>query len=465
MIRQQNNKWLYITSHNRDRTQWPSVGEFDVSFDSSQSVSPLSAVDPVSHAAPQIAWTGNTFVDTGGATINLVIAAIINVGAAGDQVNITASGASLQQAQGYYIGSVLRSAFADRRIVDYYYMGNNIGQFVLISALPDTVIAGTAVSITDPTSFADLNIAQIFVPSSSIPVQLIQSWVGYLIYNETRDMYTTILSFDTTLRLAKCVNMIGWLATDNFSIRQIPPVQILIVLASTLTSLVVGNSSSPVIPGDYCRIQGALYGTGKVAPTGDMRRITSSTQLTATTWSLNIFPAWSALPPIGSDVEELGFTRDNFKSSNVPGPLPYGQSHIVTLESISIPSTVLAGVALQQFASWPFISVEISDPSSGSLGTNSLPGMTKSSNGIVFLVPIHTEFGALTGTGNARPGFLHLSASMTQQVPFSLQSSLHIAVRLPTGQIITPQLIDNSAPLEPNPLLQISILIGYRLSN
>jgi hypothetical protein len=244
-------QYLEITSGRRNRNLNPLPSNFEVPLSQSGQHDAYNSVDPVSLAAPQVQWNGNYFNAKGGAqlivTVESASTTTTGIGNTSSSttliVNTTTGGDSgsgaLQLLSNYYVGAVASlnsTTITDRiRITQYNYLGNDRGEFTLESYFSSTITPGTTVLyIVDPTDLdaSNYQYPYFFIPNS-IPAA--NSWVNFVLFNDTRNQSRRVSSFDKTTHLlgvdtsgsATSTGISGpisnWLVGDTYSLRrQIP---------------------------------------------------------------------------------------------------------------------------------------------------------------------------------------------------------------------------------------------------
>jgi hypothetical protein len=246
-------QYLEITSTYRDRKQFPLASDFEIPISQTGRNTADGADDPVSNAAKKLAWHGATFQANIGAAgtdqlvliVEAITAADGSIGGTGTPTviivtTIGGSGAgTLHTFKNYYRGAVIhRTADTSdrRRIIEYVYLGNDKGKFVMESAFTGSTVATTSLTVTDPTdldspSFRD---PQIFVPMGSGGTNY---YIGCILYNQTRCESRPIKNYDDITRIVTLVttgpltptntagNISSWARNDVYSIRGARPIR------------------------------------------------------------------------------------------------------------------------------------------------------------------------------------------------------------------------------------------------
>ena len=226
-----NARYIEIDSTFRNRKEWPNPAEFEILISQSGRKDRFQALDPVSIAAPLTSsWIINEFTVGGGASITATVNSSVGVGAAGDNKStliLTSAGPiGFQQIENYYVGAVATNitTSSSSRIISYKWLYVNTAQITVegsITILPASV---NTIQITDPTDITtDLQNSYVFVPNGR---NGFNAYPNYILWNETQQNYSPILSYDTSTKLVK-VKIDGlslpWQLTDTLSIRKEAP--------------------------------------------------------------------------------------------------------------------------------------------------------------------------------------------------------------------------------------------------
>lgn len=229
-------QYLEIDSSYRDRNSWQNPGEFEIPIWQSTNRDKFNALDPISKAGNKITWVSNRFAQIlSGSSITVTVLAVATpTGAIADQyvVTVSATAGYLQPFNGYYNGAVgIRTAVVaeNRRISSYLYLGKDRGEFIFSSPFPTLLQPGNTIVITDPTNVTDTLFPIFFVPNG------INTYANCVLYNNTRNEYRTILTYDSTAKIltvdtfnsAASTQNLGpvtnWTLSDTYSIRETSP--------------------------------------------------------------------------------------------------------------------------------------------------------------------------------------------------------------------------------------------------
>ncbi|MHA2038882.1 MAG: hypothetical protein ACW98X_20815 [Promethearchaeota archaeon] len=462
-----NTRYLEIDSTYRDRTLWPSPGEFDVLISQTGRKSKLDSIDPVSLGTPIKSWTSNRFIaDTGGATISTLLTL---TGVANTSENttfvVTGSAGDLQEEEGYYNGSVAQVSFTGnlverRRIVSYKYLGNLRAEITVFPSLGSSETSVT-VTISDPTDITTTD-PNIFVPSGSNSQN---AYSGCYLYNETLNEYRRISEYDNVTHILSLDlstgNFAGWLATHNFTIRKdIPSLLSTTTAASTNRSIVISNGINvdDIYKGDFIRIKASTYGTQIISPENEIRRIVSYDSATKTAI---VAPSFSTTINPASLLEILSFSHDNLNPFVYTGSYTSQQEMVcyeIELVNLLLPNETLSNQNGGRIAFYPYVYVELNNISGSSSGNvNTIYSNNPNSTKMTFRAaiddtptPTVSKFIKIDGDG------------MVQTIKFKPNDSLHFSVTLPDGSVFNTILDESVSPYPPNGLIQISALFSMK---
>jgi hypothetical protein len=319
-------------------------------------------------------------------------------------------------------------------------------------ALAAPPAAATAVLFQQATDFAS---GYVFIPGA---IGVDNYLVGAIVYNQTRQEWRRILSFDGTNRLAGLDLSSGtiptWLLTDTLSIKRDPPV---LAGGATTPGLVSGSGNTVVLPATasatfHAYTGGFLSITG-ITPTltcriVDYRNFTCTLDCT--------LPA----PLVGGEAFEiLGFSRDSVVPFTYTGSL-VSQQEMVCYE-IELINLVLPNRELKsggRIAFYPYVYVELQNVSGASAGTkNVIYSNNPHAKRMLFRAAIDdipnpdvSPFIKIDGDG------------MVQTVKFKPNDSFKFGVYLPSGELLHTIDEEHLSPLRPNPLKQISAMFSIR---
>jgi hypothetical protein len=470
-------RYIEIDSSYRNRKLWPLASDFDVILSQTGRANIDYAQDPVSNAAPIIAWTSNRF--TANAPNNTIVVTAdlftTSLGFTSDRTTfiITGTAGQLQEQLGYYNNAIITNTshipLQEKRILSYEYIGNNKG-IVTVSSAFSILNNGDSLSIRDATNLTSLTNPWFYVPASNAYARASSQsaqggdnkYYGILLYNETRNEYRVINDFNAITHLLTTTTPIPgtWTVTDNYTIRKEPPVLVSAVGAVTLNSVVLtaGNNINDFYRNSFIRVRPAVYGNSITAPEGETRQITN---YDGTTQVATVFPPFSGLIGGGATVEILQFSYDNFNPLVYTGSTVSQQEMVcyeVELVSLILPNWTLKSIFGSRIAYYPYVYVEFTNLSSSRAGLNNVlysnnPNATK----VLFRAPIddiqnpsNTSFVKLDGDG------------AVQTIKFKPNDNFHFSVTLPNGDLFETVLPENYSPFAPNSISQISALFGIK---
>lgn len=249
-----NARYLEVDSTYRNRKEYPQAGKFIVPISQTGRKGPIQAVDPVSEAAPENVWIGNSFdaVLPGSGLTNagsgLEVSAIPppTGGATGTgllAIILTCRAGHAQIANGYYNNAILANLtppppLQRSRIADYKYLGTTVVGGNVVDRLEvrlfspiSSIQVGDNVDIEDPTDLTTAVSPQLFIPvGKSAPNAYPGTQIHNLDLNEYRPVEyysaaTHLLAPDTSgsaVSTATSGPTTGWLVSHRYAIRPIP---------------------------------------------------------------------------------------------------------------------------------------------------------------------------------------------------------------------------------------------------
>ena len=280
-----------------------------------------------------------------------------------------------------------------------------------------------------------------FVPTGS---DIINSYAGNYLYNETRGQYTTISGYDTEFHKVIATIPNTWLPTDRYNIRaQLPTIGNFSVgnVGNTVYTINLNGISITITPGDFLR----------VLSTGETAMITN---YNTTTHLASIVPPLSQPLTSGAKIEVLIQTSDNYKTLSHNGTSVGQHEHVsynINLVSGSLPNVPIKNGFGGYGFDYPFLYVEFCDTNQASNNLYS----NNHSNKSYFKVTTKQErsedkFIKFTGDSNVKT------------VRFKTTSNFRIVWRLPSGDEIKFTEQDTRSPQAPNPLLQTAVTFNIR---
>lgn len=169
--------------------------------------------------------------------------------------------------------------------------------------------------------------------------------------------------------------------------------------------------------------------------------------------------AFSTNPVVGgADNYEIEFfTVDNYNPF-----VNRGYSHDqacdydVRLLSLTLPNKVLSTGYGGRLNSYPYVYVELDNVSSPNSNTAFISNNPHSTSATFKATIRDTPF---TSVSN----FIKINGDgMTRRMKFKPKDNMMLSIRLPNGELFTTSTTDNSAPVRPNELLQISAMFSFR---
>lgn len=471
-----NYRYLELDSTFRDRNQWPYPSEFETLISQSGRKQKHNASDPVCNSYPIKTWTSNRVdANTSGLTVTGVVDSVggtDNLAASSSRTTfiVTSTAGNLQQEYNYYKNLMITNTTIteSQRIVEYTYLGTDTGgvndraKITVESSFGSTFAQGNAFSISDPTDFSNTSIPLLFIPAGRSGAD---AYRGYIVYNETRNEYRSVLSYDYETHLltldASSSPITGWTITDNYSIRREAPLLYTPIVAGSTTSqiiLTVGSSVDDYYNNNFLRIRSTLYGNGTTSPESEARRIIDydGATLTAT-----VSPPFSSIPTPGDILEILEFSYDNMNPFVYTGSVTSQQEmtcYEIQLVNLLIPNKLIDSVYGSRIAFYPYIYVQLQNVSSAGAGLkNVIYSNNPSSVNMTFRVAITDVSNPVTNS------FLTLSGGgMTQTIKFKPNDNLKMSIRLSDGELFKLRDSDYYSPSEPKLENQISALFALK---
>ena len=281
-----NARYIEIDSTYRNRKEWPNPAEFEILISQSGRKDRLQAQDPVSTAAPLTSsWVINKFnVGVGsGSSITATVNLATGVGAAGDNKSTLILTSTVpngfQQIENYYAGAVAtnNTTNSSSRIISYKWLYVNTAQITVEGSISILPLVTNTIEITDPSDITtDLQNSYVFVPNGRIGFN---AYPNYILWNETQQNYSPILSYDTNTKLIKVkIDGLLWTLADTLSIRKEVP------LFGYLNNegLPTPHDSTTIfsLPSDYCSPDNDAYRNSYIKVGNEIGLITKYVTLT-----------------------------------------------------------------------------------------------------------------------------------------------------------------------------------------
>lgn len=196
--------FLEVDSSFRDRKEWPNPAEFEIPLSiSGRNANSLTAVDPVSTAAPLVSWRGNTFDLTQPYTsptisMTAVASALDNLGNvihASDNGQTSVFGIPtppgvFQNIDNYYAGCNITLGGMSSRIITSYWNEDGSTLFNILTPFPLTQPQTSNIIISDSTN---VDTTTMFVPAQTGSVD--NEYVGGFLIDDTTGSFYPITAF------------------------------------------------------------------------------------------------------------------------------------------------------------------------------------------------------------------------------------------------------------------------------
>jgi len=479
-------KYIEIDSTYRDRKKNPNPAEFEIVLSQSGTQNNLlTAVDPIATAAPRITYKPRNFATylnsnngipgTPYPTLPPVLIQSLTLSSFIAKFSV---GWGLNKTSNYYRGCGLTAIYSsslttlstnvtDAIIISWAYVSSDgIYDYFRINLDKslDTTVGPTSsgvglltFQINFPTDFTN---GFVFIPTGETASSTYKNWY---VYNETRNEYSKILTYDGTFALATMESKPSWnfdtvigttyTTADTISIRKELPITYgTTVAGSTLNTVNLDPTSSSSISdfykGFFIRF---TSGTNKNSIIG-IYSYSGAPNYTAT-----LLTTLSTAPSTGTTYEILPFTKDNYTPFTYVGSAIAQEScYEIQLINLIVPNITLeAGGTI---ASYPYFYIEFYNQSTtGGSVLNTSYSNNPNSTRKLFKVPV-SDFS--TAIDDA---FLTLDKSNSlQTIRMNPYGSFKFGVYLPDGVVFNGLIKDTVSPFPPNPFLQISAVFAIR---
>ena len=513
-----NKRYIEINSTYRNRNLWPDASEFEIPISQTGVKEPRYALDTVSLEAPLTCWSSNCFaltVKTSSTTTTTTTTLLGTIASSvqtensfsntpscfiissGNDLPISPSSTTVegtyyyQQKKNYYLNAVISikedavtKEPVKRKIIYYEYLGRKDVGFDLAKIqvdypFPDEcIVEGNIIAISDPT---DKEIGKFFVPCGAIGKN---SYIDYILYNETKHEYTKILGYSSETHLLTVdindpnITKNDWSDNNNFCIRkEIPCVYGIINNSSSSKKqmTIVPNTDVQLSKQDqyyvgyFIRILPNKYGYFNYetdvsniisTPETEMRKITEYTY-SGGNGEIKICPGFTEAPSSNAKYELLRYSYDNFNPLFYNGSTVSQQQMVcyeIELLDLVLPNSVLSVGFGSRISFYPYVYVELNNITSSSAGNRNIiysnnPNSTK----MLFRAAIDDVPNPTTSS------FIKIDGDGTvQTVKFKPNDNLKFSVRLPNGELFKTVLNETYSPQEPSPLSQISALFSIK---
>jgi len=509
-----NNRYLELDSTYRNRYEWPLPGEFQIPISQSGRKSREDALDPVSISIPNKSWTSNNLAATGatGAVVSGIIVPLptpppIIVSSDSICFIIETPINTLQQLDDYYVALVIRNtstgANSSSSIIEYSYLYGDIGTGLEYAKIITTGLSytpGDPFTISDPTDISNTSLPYFFVPDGSIQQN---SYISYLLYNETKRESRHVISYDIELHLLRVDTtgtnssisgpVTGWTITDNYSLRKenpiiplpgtpyipivtgpvtyTPPVPLTPITYNTSTTTIILQGVSNITPENFYRnyslrlVTKGTYNYPITPPINESRSIVKSFSFITGGINylvLSVYPPFSGTPdPNLVNAEIMNFSYDNFNPFIYTGSVVSQQEMVcyeIELLNVILPNDTLSVGEGGRIAFYPYVYVTLSNVSSPGAGLkNIIYSNNPNSTNVTFRVPIDDIPNPLLSS------FIKLDGNgMVQTIKFKPNDNLYFSVQLASGEIYNTVINDTLPPALPNIRAQISAMFSLR---
>lgn len=464
--------FLELDSTFRNRSSFPLSSSFDVITSSSYSrTDPLTAIDPVSNAAPVKAWGSNSFAD-GLASNSVGVTVVETAGTFGSTatpavyvIRSTVAN-SLKNIDQYYRRTALALNSDPKvrsRIVSYQYLANDRAKIVVDP--PVQFVDGDALTIYDPTDTTTA--LRLFVPTGSL---VENAYFGYSLYNDTKNTAASIKSYEpetATVQYVSNASTAAWINSDFYSLRKSVP-RLTGNAGGTSTTSIIDLGASAIglsnMVGSFVYFRQTISG---VSPSGESRRIVS---FNSTTGFATVAPPFGG-STAGSAFQILAFSYDNYNPIPLITPSSGGPNQYkVRLTDLTIPDLLLANTNGGRPSQYPYVYVRFVSLESRT-GLNIISNNPQSFDNNATFKASYTNFSVVTPGSEGVPNNVtggtaysgvsagsrraQFKSDVVRNLYFRFDGSFNFAVFLPNGELLTLVQPDFYSPSEPNNDVQI----------
>jgi hypothetical protein len=419
----------FVSTH-RNRSLWPNPCLFEVSWSGNGQANGLNALDPVSNQAPTITWIGQTIA------LNATVISQVE-----DAVVVAVASNPFFHVPNYFQGAEFSVPPAPSFRI-------NASEFISHSGGLDYVQLSVSNSGAQASDNVLLKVTELpntlYVPAGS---DLTKAYVGAYLYNETQGQSVLITDYDSTFHKVISNLPIGWVVTDQYSIRSELPLvgNFALGAGNTTSTLNLSGVGIGINPGDFAR----------VISTGETVKII---KLDPVTNFITVSPQLSTAFAAGTLVEILSQTVDNYRSLSYTGTTVGQQeqaAYDINLVSGTIPNIAIANGHGGYPVDYPFLYVELYDtnhPSQNNLYSNNHASKSyfKVTTPTGQLVQRNERFTKFTGDLSFK------------NIRFRPTSNFRVVWRLPTCEEIQFEEQDTQSPYAPKEKLQTSVMFNLR---
>ena len=426
-------RYIDIDSSYRNRTVYPYPAEFEVTStptNTCRQMNSLSSQDPIVYGYPSVTFDGNIITTAGAFTGGIPSRPCSNTASAVD---------------GFYTGATLVDTSIGEDALILSYDGDNKcfdidGSFSGIWAATDNY------TITDPSTAS-----KIFYTSGP---SFDNVYIGFYLIDATIGEQRLIVDYDASTKsiILDTPFSGAWSVTDQYEIIQDPTsTNSGIAAAMTTTTITLSNAPNN-LPVDYYRGQyvnitdptSPIY--NEISPIIAYDPVTKIATVTK--------PFSAAAAPVSYKV--LPLSRDNSSYFNIQ-PTARLESGYYEIELITLilPNITLNVSTGGRIAFYPYVYVEFGNTPQANT-RNIITSNNPNSRRALFKCPIYDVVNPLLSS------FVKLSsAGMVQTIRFNPYEPYVFKVYLPNGDLYTT-MADNSSPILPNPILQISATFAIK---
>lgn len=451
-------KYLEIDSTYRNRGEFPNPTRFDlITAQSGTQITSSSSISPISLASPIVSYIPNDIDNLISGNVqasetNISTSFIVCFPVA-QNANKRADYYRAVQANILVTISSTTTDIGRVTIESWDYLNTVSGEDCFRVTFSPAIDAALIPSITQfkLVVATDYTLGNIFIPNGNAASQV---YKDYLIYNETQNLYTTVLAYDGANSLVSIDPQPTWVMTDTISLRkELPQEYGTFQVGSTTSSVVLDATANPVtgsLNGSFLRI--TQPGSPNLGQVCSISSYTGSPTFVAT-----LSCVLPTTPIAGDTYEILSFTKDGYV------PLNYTGTHTTqeVCYEIQLVNLILPNVGVKSggvMASYPYFYVEFQNYTTSNGGTtNVIYSNNPNSTRKLFRIPVSDISPASLNS------FLTLDKCyMAQMVRLTPYNSFKFGVYLPNGEPLELSIPDTVNPASPDPALQVSALFSLR---
>lgn len=451
-------KYLDIDSSYRDRNKFPNPGQFDIIVSQRGTQNINSSIDPISCQTPFVVFTPSDDLNS---LLNASLLTTIDIVNTQSSIIVCfPSGQNVNRTPNYYRGigvtlvTTVPSVTETTTVSGWFYV-STVGATdcfrVLLrrNVIIDLANPGLVIEFKPQVNY---NFGYAHIPTGIITSQ---EYKNYFIYNDIRDESVEIITYDGPIALATFNPPVGWLLTEQVSVREQLPSETGILQGGSSTNVLILPGTSSGIDNFYKGSFIRLINPG--APNNN--EIRYITNYVGGTNSLTVNPGFPDITA-GDMYQILQFTSDSYNPISYVGTRIFQETcYDVQLTNLTLPNVNLSRGGVS--ASYPYFFVELYNIDTSNSGNyNIMYSNNPNTTRIQFKVPV-TDM-----SPPSLDSFLTLDKSyMIQTMPLNPSKNYRFGVYLPDGSPYVIDIEDSKSPEKPERLLQVSATFSLKRRN